>query len=64
MAATILHTVAARLLPDHPLWSELTQFHRVDRVATPADTQVHWPDRPPMLSVAAYRAAHPSPART
>jgi glucosyl-3-phosphoglycerate synthase len=64
MAATILQTVAARLLPDYPLWSELTQFRRIDGVAQPIDAEVRWPDRPPMLSVPAYRAAHPGPVRT
>jgi glucosyl-3-phosphoglycerate synthase len=55
MAATILHTVAARILPDHPLWTDLTQFRRVDGVTTPADAEVSWPDRPPMLTVPAYK---------
>jgi glucosyl-3-phosphoglycerate synthase len=54
MAATILHTVAARMLSDRPLWTELTQFRRVDGAATPADAQVVWPDRPPMLTVPGY----------
>jgi glucosyl-3-phosphoglycerate synthase len=55
MAATILHTVAARVAPDRPLWTELTQFRRVDGVAAPVDTEVQWPDRPPMRSVPEYR---------
>ena len=54
MAATILHTVAARILPDRPLWTELTQFQRVAGAATPSDTEVAWPDRPPMLTVPGY----------
>jgi len=55
MASTILHTVAARILPDRPLWTELTQFRRVAGVATPTETEVTWPDRPPMLTVPGYR---------
>lgn len=61
MAATILHTVLRRVSPEHPLWSTVTQFRRVDGVATPEDALVTWPDRPPMLSVPAYRRAR-SPA--
>ena len=56
MAATILHTVAARLLPDRTLWTELTQFRRTDGVATPLDSEVTWPDRPPMITIPEYRA--------
>jgi glucosyl-3-phosphoglycerate synthase len=56
MAATILHTVMRRLAPDHPVWSTLTQFERVDGIAAPLDTQVTWPDRPPMNTIPAYRA--------
>jgi hypothetical protein len=52
------------LLPDYPLWSDLTQFRRVDGVASPIDAEVRWPDRPPMLSVPAYRAVHPAPPQT
>lgn len=59
MASTILHTVAARCLPDHPLWSTLTQFRRAGGVATPVDTAATGPDRPPMLTIPDYRAAHP-----
>jgi glucosyl-3-phosphoglycerate synthase len=54
MAATILHTVLRRLSPDNPLWTELTQFSRVDGVTRPYDTEVGWPDRPPMNTVPAY----------
>jgi glucosyl-3-phosphoglycerate synthase len=54
MAATILQTVAARILPDRPLWTELTQFGRVAGVTTPTDAEVAWPDRPPMLTVPSY----------
>lgn len=54
MAATILHTVLRRLAPEHPLWTTLTQFHREAGVATPADTEVAWPDRPPMRTIAGY----------
>ncbi len=55
MAATILHTVMRRLAPEHPLWTEFTQFRRVDGAAQPVDSEITWPDRPPMLSVPAYR---------
>ena len=63
MAATILHTVASRVLPDHPLWTELTQFQRVDGVASPLDTEVAHPDRPPMVTVPGYLARHASTPR-
>jgi len=58
MAATILHTVLRRVSPDHPLWSTLTQFHRVDGVASPVDADITWPDRPPMITIPGYRLAH------
>ncbi len=56
MAATILHTVLGRVTPEHPLWSTLTQFARVDGRVTPVDAEITWPDRPPMLTVAGYRS--------
>jgi glucosyl-3-phosphoglycerate synthase len=52
MAATILHTIAARVPGHPPLWSTLTQFHRVDGAVTPLDTDVPGPDRPPMRTMA------------
>ena len=58
MAATILHTVLRRVTPEHPVWSTLTQFHRVDGVATPVDGEITWPDRPPMIMIPGYRLAH------
>jgi glucosyl-3-phosphoglycerate synthase len=57
MAATILHTVLRRLAPEHPLWSTLTQFVRVDGTVTPVDAEITWPDRPPMVTVPGYRPA-------
>ena len=56
MAATILHAVMRRLYPDQPLWSTLTQFQRIDGIAAPFATQVTWPDRPPINTIAAYHA--------
>jgi len=58
MAATILHSVLRRVSPEHPLWSSLTQFHRVDGVASPVDADITWPDRPPMITIPGYRLAH------
>ncbi len=55
MAATILHTVLRRVAPDSPLWTTLTQYRRADGTVVPDDSQVTWPDRPPMITVPAYR---------
>jgi glucosyl-3-phosphoglycerate synthase len=55
MAATILHTVLSRVTPDHPLWSVLTQFRREHGAVIPVDSEVWWPDRPPMRTVAGYQ---------
>jgi glucosyl-3-phosphoglycerate synthase len=57
MAATILHTVLHRVAPDYPLWNTLTQFRRATGEVSPVDTEVGWPDRPPMLTIPAYRRA-------
>lgn len=51
MAATILHTVLARVAPEYPLWRGLTQFRREDGSVLPVDNEVAWPDRPPMRAV-------------
>jgi glucosyl-3-phosphoglycerate synthase len=52
MAATILHTVLRRAAVDDPLWTTLTQFRRDPRGAIePVDSEVAWPDRPPMARV-------------
>ena len=56
MAATILHTVLRRLAPDHPLWTTLTQFPRVAGQATPTNTEVAHPDRPPITTIPAYHS--------
>jgi glucosyl-3-phosphoglycerate synthase len=55
MAATILHTVLRRVAPDSPLWTTLTQYRRDEGIVEPYDTEVTWPDRPPMTTVPAYR---------
>jgi glucosyl-3-phosphoglycerate synthase len=51
MAATILRTIGARVDPDRPLWTTLTQFHREGGIVAPIDTEVDGPDRPPMATV-------------
>jgi len=51
MAATILHTIAARVAPDRPLWTTLTQFRRVDGAVVPEEHEVIWEDRPPMAQL-------------
>jgi glucosyl-3-phosphoglycerate synthase len=64
MAATVLHTVLRRTVPESPMWTTMTQFRRVGGAVTPVDAEVAWPDRPPMLSVPAYRRHHgPGPRR-
>jgi glucosyl-3-phosphoglycerate synthase len=54
MAATIVHTINARVSPSHALWPTLTQFERHDSAVVPHDTLVAHPDRPPMRTVAGY----------
>ncbi len=52
MAATIVATMMARVDPEPPLWSTLTQFRRSATGAiNPVDHQATWPDRPPMATV-------------
>jgi glucosyl-3-phosphoglycerate synthase len=64
MAATILHAVLRREMPEHPLDPTMTQFHRVDGVITPVQAQVAWPDRPPMTTIPDYLTQHgPGPRR-
>ncbi|HEX6873239.1 MAG TPA: glucosyl-3-phosphoglycerate synthase [Micromonosporaceae bacterium] len=58
MAATILRTVLRRALPDQPLGAILTQFSRRNGTATPIETELDWPDRPPIRTVPGYRARH------
>jgi glucosyl-3-phosphoglycerate synthase len=55
MAATILHAVVARVAPQRALWPTLTQFRREDSTVVPADTDVAGVDRPPMITIPAYR---------
>ncbi|MER7004695.1 glucosyl-3-phosphoglycerate synthase [Dactylosporangium sp. NPDC000555] len=57
MAATIVHTVNARVSPGNPLWPTLTQFERHDSAAVPRVTPVAHPDRPPMRSIPGYSPA-------
>ena len=51
MAATILHTVVARVAPHRELWPTLTQFRRDASGVVPVETEVAGPDRPPMASL-------------
>jgi glucosyl-3-phosphoglycerate synthase len=51
MAATILHTIAARVAPERPLWTTLTQFRRVGGAVVPEDYEVNCEDRPPMAQL-------------
>jgi glucosyl-3-phosphoglycerate synthase len=53
MAAAILHTVLRRVDPDSPLWTELTQFRRVDGVVAPVEADVAVDERPPLASLPA-----------
>ncbi|WP_432843557.1 glucosyl-3-phosphoglycerate synthase [Dactylosporangium sp. CA-092794] len=57
MAATIVHTINARVAPSHPLWPTLTQFERHDSAVVPRVTPVAHPDRPPMETVPGYAPA-------
>ncbi|GAA2378313.1 glucosyl-3-phosphoglycerate synthase [Dactylosporangium salmoneum] len=54
MAATILQTINARVLPSRSLWPTLTQFERHDSAVVPRETAVAHPDRPPMRTVSGY----------
>lgn len=61
MAATILATVLARVAPEHPRWTTLTQFRRGPAGTLVAvDHEASWPDRPPIATVPGYRAGTPS----
>jgi glucosyl-3-phosphoglycerate synthase len=58
MAATILATILARVAPEHPLWTTLTQFQRAaDGSITAVEHETNWPDRPPMRDVQADLAS-------
>jgi glucosyl-3-phosphoglycerate synthase len=57
MAATIVHTVNARVFPGQALWPTLTQFERHDSAVVPRETPVAHPDRPPIRTVPGYSAA-------
>jgi glucosyl-3-phosphoglycerate synthase len=59
MAATILHAVLRRVDHNTPLWTELTQFQRGADPATieAFDTDVTWPDRPPISTLSGYAPA-------
>lgn len=64
MAATILQTVLRRADVDEPLAPTLTQFRRrPEGTIEPVDSQVSWPDRPPMSVVRARAAAPPGRSR-
>ncbi|MFF5230844.1 glucosyl-3-phosphoglycerate synthase [Dactylosporangium sp. NPDC000521] len=55
MAATILHTIHARVTPGAAIWPTLTQFVRHGDTVAPADHPVAHPDRPPMTTIQGYR---------
>lgn len=55
MAASILATVAARVIPDHPLWPALTQFQREDGELRAVDSVVSAEERPPIVELPEYR---------
>jgi glucosyl-3-phosphoglycerate synthase len=57
MAATIVHTVSARVRAGHPLWPTLTQFERHDSAVVPRETPVAHPDRPPIRTIPGYSPA-------
>jgi len=57
MAATILHTVMARVDPHGKRGCTLTQFRRENEVIVPIDAQMSLPERPPIASLPEYRAA-------
>jgi glucosyl-3-phosphoglycerate synthase len=54
MAATIVHTINARVAPGHPLWPTLTQFERHGSAVEPHVHPVAHEDRPPMATVRGY----------
>ena len=54
MAATIVHTINARVSPRGALWPTLTQFERHDSSVVPHVHPVAHEDRPPMSTVAGY----------
>jgi glucosyl-3-phosphoglycerate synthase len=56
MAATILHTALRRVDPALALWPTLTQFRREGGAVIPVDSDVEWPDRPPMIKISEYAA--------
>ncbi|HTJ36403.1 MAG TPA: glucosyl-3-phosphoglycerate synthase [Dactylosporangium sp.] len=60
MAATIVHTINARVSPGHSLWPTLTQFERHDSAVVPRVTAVAHPDRPPMLTMPGYSGPDPA----
>jgi glucosyl-3-phosphoglycerate synthase len=63
MAATILHTVLARIHPNDPLADTLTQFTRVQGRISAVDRTIGSDERPPMKSIPEYanRRRVPSP---
>jgi len=63
MAATILHTVLARIHPNDPLADTLTQFTRVQGRITAVDRPIGSEERPPMKTIPEYanRRRVPSP---
>jgi glucosyl-3-phosphoglycerate synthase len=62
MAATILQTVLRRAEVEEPLATTLTQFRRrPDGSIEPVDSEVSWPDRPPMSVVRGRRSGPKSP---
>jgi hypothetical protein len=54
MAASVLHTVLARVYPNDPRWETLTRFERVKDTITPVDRPVGGPLRPPMNTIPEY----------
>lgn len=63
MAASILHTVLARVHPNDPLGDTLTQFARVGGRITAVDRPAGGEDRPPINTIPEYtkRRSLPSP---
>lgn len=61
MAATILATVASRLIPEHPLWPALTQFERENGEPRAVDSVVSGEERPPMREIPEYRSRLTTP---
>jgi glucosyl-3-phosphoglycerate synthase len=56
MAASILHTVLARVHPNDPLGDTLTQFARSHGRMSAVDSQVTAPPRPPMNTIPEYQS--------